>query len=95
MSQKLANNDEVINRLAQKTNSFPISALQDMVHDACDIPRREAKKAKEQGNIVRREVSEADFEKVLNKLENQNKKIKEDLYKTNATRPSIGFSNTK
>ena len=91
MSQKLANDDKAITRLAKNTANFPISAIQDMAHDACDIPRREAKESRKLGKTIRREVTEADFETVLNKIENQNKKIKEDLYKTNATRKPIGF----
>ena len=90
-SVPLANNEAVISKLAKETESFPISALEDMVNDACDIPKKEAKEARKQGKIIRRDVTEADFENVLGKIENQNKKIKEDLYKTNATRKSIGF----
>ena len=91
-SVSLANNDEAIKRLAKKLENFPISAIEDMVNDACDIPRREAKEARKLGKIIRREVTEADFNGVLNKIENQNKKIKEDIYKTNATRKPVGFS---
>ena len=90
-SSTLANDDEIIGRLAQKTKGFPISALQDMTLEACNIPRMEAKEAKKEGKNIRRDVTEADFDKVLSKVENQNKKIKEDLYKTNATRQLIGF----
>ena len=91
-SQALANNDEIIAKLAKETENFPISALEDMVNAACDIPKREAKDARKLGKIIRRDVTENDFETILNKVETQNKKIKEDLYKTNATRKSIGFS---
>lgn len=92
MSKSLSENEEAVARMAKTTEGFPISAIQDMVYDACDIPKKEAKEARKEGKIIRREVMEQDFESVLNKTENQNKKIKEDLYKTNATRQSIGFN---
>ena len=90
-SNALAQDEEAIKRLAKKLENFPISAIEDMAREACDIPRREAKAARAIGKTIRREVTEADFEKVLEKPENQNKKIKEQNYKTNATRQPIGF----
>ena len=92
---QLANDSDAINRLAKKLEGFPISAIEDMTNEAFDIPRRESKEARKNGKTVRRNVSEADFNSVIDKLENQNKKIKESLYKTNATREKIGFSNNK
>ena len=91
----LAQNPEVIERFAQKTEGYPISAIKSIVSDACDIPRKEAKEARKDGNVIRRDVTENDLNNILSKPETQNKKIKEDLYKTNATRPSIGFSNSR
>lgn len=94
-SQALSNNEEAISKLAKETESFPISALEDMVNGACDIPKKEAKEARKEGKIIRRDVTANDFETILSKVESQNKKIKEDLYKTKATRPQIGFNNKK
>ena len=94
-SQALSNNEEAISKLAKETESFPISALEDMVNGACDIPKKEAKEARKEGKIIRRDVTANDFETILSKVESQNKKIKEDLYKTKVTRPQIGFNNKK
>lgn len=94
-SQALSNNDEVISKLAKATENFPISALEDMANRACEIPKKEAKEARKEGKIIRRDVTAGDFETILSKVESQNLKIKEDLYKTKATRPQIGFNNKK
>jgi len=94
-SKALSNNDEAISKLAKLTENFPISALEDMANRACDIPKKEAKEARKEGKFIRRDVTAGDFETILTKVESQNQKIKEDLYKTKATRPQIGFNNKK
>ena len=90
-SAELAKNKEAITKLAKQLEGYPISAIKSAIAEACDIPRKEAKLARLEGNIVRRDVTEDDIVKVISKPEMKNKKIKEDLYKTNATRPPMGF----
>lgn len=90
-SASLANNKEVIDRLAKNTSHFPISAIKNIVADACDIPKKEAKEALKLGKTIRRNVTEEDINTILEKPETQNLKIKEQNYKSNATQGSIGF----
>ena len=90
-SKALANNDKVIEQFAESLSSFPISAIKNIVSAACDIPRKEAKEARAQGIIMRRDVNAKDFETIINKPETNNLRINEKNYMTKAT-TGIGFS---
>jgi len=79
----LANDEKAIDRIADLTESFPISALEDFVDGATQ--------KSEIDFYNHRDIELKDFEEIISKPESQNKKINEDLYKTKATRKSIGF----
>ena len=79
--QNLAKDEQALDKIAELTESFPIRALEDFA--------TETRKRAFINGI--RDITLQDYEEVIAKPENQNKKIKEELYKTNATRPSIGF----
>ena len=79
--QNLAKDEQALDKIAELTESFPIRALEDFA--------TETRKMAFVKGI--RDITLEDYETVIAKPESQNKKIKEDLYKTNATRPSIGF----
>ena len=80
--RNLANDENALDRIAELTESFPIRALEDFA--------TETRKMAFINGI--RDITLADYEKVISKPESQNKKIKEDNYKTNATKKSIGFN---
>lgn len=82
--QNLAKDEQALDRIADLTESFPIRALEDFA--------TETRKMAFVNGI--RDITLKDYEEVILKPESQNKKIKEKLYQTNATRPSIGFSNS-
>ncbi len=77
----LAKDEKALDKIAELTENFSIRALEDFA--------TETRKMAFINGI--RDITLADYEEVIQKPENQNKKIKEDLYKTNATRKSIGF----
>ena len=83
--QNLAKDEKALERIAELTENFPIRALEDFANET-------RKRAFINGI---RDITLADYEEVISKPENQNKKIKEELYKTNATRKSIGFGTPK
>ena len=83
--QNLAKDEQALDRIAELTDSFPIRALEDFA--------TETRKRAFINGI--RDITLQDYEEVIAKPENQNKKIKENLYKTNATRTSIGFGGPK
>ena len=80
--QNLANDEKAVDKIADLTENFPIRALEDFA--------TETRKMAFINGI--RDITLEDYETVIAKPESQNKKIKEELYKTNATRKSIGFS---
>lgn len=80
----LAKDEKALDRIADLTESFPIRALEDFA--------TETRKLAFVNGI--RDITLKDYEDVILKPESQNKKIKEDLYKTNATKKSIGFNTT-
>lgn len=91
-STSLANNDNALNKLAQKLEGYSIRTMEDMTVEACNIARKEAKNAKLQdGKIVRRDVTLEDFEKVIAKPEYKNLKLKNSDYVSKDNKPSIGF----
>ena len=75
----LAADDKAMDELAAKTENFPIRALK-MMSD---------KAALEALNDGRRDITSADFEKMI--AQNQNMKVKEQNYKTDAERKPVGF----
>ncbi len=77
--QALAQNDEEISKIADKLNSFPIRAIK-MISEKASI---------EAMNDNRREIKADDFYKII--AQNQNMKVKEQNYKTNIERKSVGF----
>jgi len=79
--QNLAKNEEALDRIAELTDKFPIRALEDFA--------TETRKMAFVNGI--RDITLEDYETVINKPESQNKKIKEEQYKTSVTRKSIGF----
>ncbi len=79
--QNLAKDEQALDKIAELTENFPIRALEDFA--------TETRKMAFINGI--RDITLQDYEEVISKPESQNKKIKEELYKTNATRPSIGF----
>ena len=83
--QNLAKDEKALERIAELTENFPIRALEDFA--------TETRKRAFINGI--RDITLADYEEVISKPENQNKKIKEELYKTSATRKSIGFDTPK
>ena len=80
--QTLAQDEKALDKIAELTESFPIRALEDFA--------TETRKMAFINGI--RDITLEDYEKIISKPESQNKKIKEDLYKTNATKKSIGFN---
>lgn len=83
---EIAEDSNAINRMAELTESFPISALEDIVNDAREIANIDL--------YHTRDITLADLETAFQKPETQEKKINEDLYRTKATRKSIGFNST-
>ena len=79
--QNLAKDEQALDKIAELTESFPIRALEDFA--------TETRKMAFINGI--RDITLEDYETVISKPESQNKKIKEQNFKTNATRPSIGF----
>ncbi len=79
--QNLARDEQALDRIAEITDSFPIRALEDFA--------TETRKMAFVNGI--RDITLKDYETVIAKPESQNKKIKEENYKTSATRKSIGF----
>ncbi len=79
--QNLAKDEKALDRIAELTESFPIRALEDFA--------TETRKMAFVNGI--RDITLEDYETVIAKPESQNKKIKEEQYKTTATRKSIGF----
>lgn len=79
--QNLARDEQALDKIAELTESFPIRALEDFA--------TETRKLAFINGI--RDITLKDYEEVIAKPENQNKKIKEELYKTGSTRKSIGF----
>lgn len=76
----LAQNDEELEIIADKTKSFPSSALVILSDKASNSARKDG----------RREIRIEDFVEEIAK--NQNLKIKEEQYKNNAERATIGFN---
>ena len=83
--QTLAKDEQALDRIAELTDSFPIRALEDFA--------TETRKMAFINGV--RDITLKDYEEVIVKPESQNKKIKEENYKTKATRPSIGFGSPK
>ena len=83
--QTLAKDEQALDRIAELTDSFPIRALEDFA--------TETRKMAFINGV--RDITLKDYEEVIAKPESQNKKIKEENYKTKATRPSIGFGSPK
>ena len=79
--QNLANDEKAVDKIADITENFPIRALEDFA--------TETRKMAFINGI--RDITLEDYETVIAKPESQNKKIKEEQYKTKATRKSIGF----
>lgn len=79
--QNLAKDEKALDRIAELTDSFPIRALEDFA--------TETRKMAFVNGI--RDITLEDYETVISKPESQNKKIKEENYKTGVTRKSIGF----
>lgn len=79
--QKLAQDEQALDKIAELTENFPIRALEDFA--------TETRKMAFINGI--RDITLEDYETVISKPESQNKKLKEANYKTRATRPSIGF----
>ena len=85
--KNLANDEKAIDRITKLTEGFPTRAIEDFVNEA---------REKAQIDFYHhRDIELSDFEEIIAKPESQNKKINEDLYKTKATRKSIGFGNPK
>lgn len=79
--QNLANDEKALDRIADLTENFPIRALEDFA--------TETRKMAFVNGI--RDITLEDYETVISKPESQNKKLKEENYKTGVTRKSIGF----
>ena len=75
----LAENDEEIQKVAKMLNSFAIREIIGITNRASNLALKDG----------RRDITSADYEKIV--AESQNLKVKEENYKTNATRRSIGF----
>ena len=75
----IANDDETLNKIAEKFDKFPIRAIK-MISDKASIT------AMKDG---RRDISVKDFEKIIS--ENKNMQVKEENYKTNAEKKPMGF----
>ena len=75
----LAENEEDLEKVAKKLDSFAIREIIGITNRAAMLALKDD----------RRDISVEDFEKII--AESQNLKVKEELYKTNATRKSIGF----
>ena len=85
--KKLASDEEAMNKITKLTEGFPTRAIEDFVNEA---------REKAQIDFYHfRDIELNDLEEIIAKPESQNKKVKEDLYKTKATRPSIGFGSPK
>lgn len=82
--QNLAKDEQALEKIAELTDNFPIRALEDFA--------TETRKIAFINGI--RDITLKDYEEVISKPANQNKKIKEENYKTTATRKSIGFNNS-
>lgn len=81
--KKLASDEKAVDRITKLTEKFPTRAIEDFVNEA---------REKAQIDFYHiRDIELSDFEEIIAKPESQNKKINEDLYKTKATRKSIGF----
>ena len=81
--KKLASDEEAINKITKLTEGFPTRAIEDFVNEA---------REKAQIDFYHfRDIELNDLEEIIAKPESQNKKVKEEHYKTNATRKSIGF----
>ena len=83
--KNLAQDEAALDKIAELTESFPIRALEDFA--------TETRKMAFINGI--RDITLKDYEEVIAKPESQNKKIKEENFKTKATRPSIGFSSPR
>ena len=81
--QKLAKDEKALDEIVKLTKDFPIRALEDFANET----RRIAFYDKD--GI--RDITLDDYKDVILKPDNQNKKIKERDYKTEATRKSVGF----
>ena len=79
--QNLSKDEKALDKIVELTKGFPIRAIEDIVD--------ETRKMAFINGI--RDITLDDYEKVIAKPETQNKKIKEDQYKTKATRKLIGF----
>ena len=78
----LAENEEEVTKVAKKLESFAIREIIGITNRAAMLALKDE----------RRNITAADYEKIIS--ESQNLKVKEELYKTNATRKSIGFNNS-
>ena len=84
--KKLASDKDAVNRITKLTEGFPTRAIEDFVNDV---------REKAQIDFYHtRDMELSDFEEIIAKPENQNKKVKEDQYKTKATRKTIGFNSS-
>lgn len=78
--KKLAQDEEAISSIALKTASFPIRAIKMITDKASILALKDG----------RRDISVADFEKIIS--ESASMKVKAQNYQTNSNRPSVGFN---